>query len=434
MKVLVIGSGGREHALVWKLSQSPSVKRLYAAPGNAGIAQAAESVPIAAEDIPALASFAKKEKIDLTVVGPEMPLVAGIVDVFTEKKLTIFGPSRSAARLEGSKIFAKQLMVQHHVPTAPFQVFDSLDAASASLLKRKGPCVVKADGLCQGKGVLVAQDVEEASAAIRILMEKKAFGIAGERIIIEDCLRGEEASILAVTDGKEARLLPSSQDHKRIDEHDLGPNTGGMGAYSPAPIVTEDLEREIKEKILSPVLRGMAEKKSPYRGLLYAGLMVTPEGPMVLEFNVRFGDPETQAILPRLRGDLAAFLLAAARGEKLSNRTLLIDERPCVSVVLASKGYPGAYEKGKVITGLEKVSQQKDTFLFHAGTAKKDGTFVTNGGRVLAVSALGNTLEEAVQKAYRAVSLIHFDGVYYRKDIAHRALKGTFSKTSPVSK
>ena len=422
MKVLVIGSGGREHALVWKLAQSPSVKKIYAAPGNAGIAQTAELVPIPAEDIPALAAFAKKEKIDLTVVGPEMPLVAGIVDVFSEKKLAIFGPTRSAARLEGSKVFAKQLMVRSRVPTAPFQVFDSLDVASASLLKRKGPCVVKADGLCQGKGVLVAQDVEEASAAIRILMEKKAFGIAGERIIIEDCLEGEEASILAVTDGKEMRLLPSSQDHKRIYEHDLGPNTGGMGAYSPAPVVTEDLEREIKEKILIPVLRGMAEQKAPYRGLLYAGLMITRDGPMVLEFNARFGDPETEAILPRLRGDLATFLLAAARGEKLPNRTLLVDVRPCVSVVLASKGYPGAYEKGKVITGLGKASQEKDTFLFHAGTAKKDGTFVTNGGRVLAVSALGGTLEEAVQKVYRAVSLIHFDGMYYRKDIAHRAL------------
>jgi len=421
MKVFVIGSGGREHALIWKLSQSPAVSKLYAAPGNAGIGQIAELIPIAAEDIPVLVSFAKKEKIDLTVVGPEVPLVAGIVDAFTEKKLTIFGPTRAAARLEGSKIFAKQLMVHHHVPTAAFQVFESLDAASASLLKRKGPCVVKADGLCQGKGVLVAQDLEEASAAIRVLMEKKAFGIAGERIIIEDCLEGEETSILALTDGEELLILPSSQDHKRIYERDLGPNTGGMGAYSPAPIVTSALESEIKEKILKPVLRGMAEEGTPYRGLLYAGLMITKEGPRVLEFNVRFGDPETQAVLPRLKGDFASLLLEVAQGRL--PRTIEIDERPAVSVVLASKGYPGSYEKGKVITGLEAASSQEEgVFLFHAGTSKHDGKFVTSGGRVLTVTALGTTLEHAVQRAYRAVSKIQFEGVYYRKDIAYRAL------------
>jgi len=422
VKVLVVGSGGREHALAWKLSRSPAVKKLYAAPGNAGIGEIAELVSIASDDIPLLVSFAKKEKIDLTVVGPEVPLVAGIVDLFTEKKLTIFGPTRNAARLEGSKVFAKQLMIRKGVPTAPFQVFDTLDAASASLLKRKGPCVVKADGLCQGKGVVVAQDVEEAAAAIRVLMEKKAFGIAGARIIIEDCLQGEETSILALTDGKEIVLLPSSQDHKRIYERDQGPNTGGMGAYSPAPIVTPALEREIKERILKPVLEGMAESGSPYRGLLYAGLMITKEGPMVLEFNARFGDPETQAILPRIKGDFATFLLELSQG-RFPKQRLEIDERPCVSVVLASKGYPGSYEKGKVIGGLEKASVRKGVFIFHAGTAKIDGRFVTHGGRVLAVSALGNTLAVAVQRVYEAVSQIQFEGIYYRRDIAWRALR-----------
>ncbi|MFH1857411.1 MAG: phosphoribosylamine--glycine ligase [Candidatus Omnitrophota bacterium] len=430
MKILVIGSGGREHALAWRLSQSPKVSGLYAAPGNAGIATLAECVPIPPEDIPALAAFAKKQRIDLTVVGPEMPLVSGIADFFTERKLTIFGPSRAAARIEGSKIFAKQLMSQKQVPTASFQIFESQESAFASLLKRKGPCVVKADGLCQGKGVLVARDTDEASAAVRILMEKKAFGIAGARIIIEDCLQGEEASILALSDGKTILLLPSSQDHKRIYDRDEGPNTGGMGAYSPAPIVTPALEVMILEKIFKPILQGLAEMNAPYRGLLYAGLMISEEGPSVLEFNARFGDPESQAVLPRLKGDFAALLLEVAQG-KFPKTSLEIDPRPCVSVVLASKGYPGPYEKGKVIEGLEDASKEKDIFIFHAGTSRENGDVVTNGGRVLAVSALGNTLEKAVQKAYRAVSLIHFDGMQYRRDIAHRALsrKGVPSYT-----
>ncbi len=421
MKILVIGGGGREHALAWKLSQSSLVDKLYAAPGNAGIGQIAEGVPISAEDIPALLAFSKKEKIDLTVVGPELPLVAGIVDVFTQEKLAIFGPTRGAARLEGSKIFAKELMVRQQIPTAPFQAFDSYGAASASLLKRRGPCVVKADGLCQGKGVVVAQDIEEATAAIRVLMDKKAFGIAGEKILIEECLEGEETSILALTDGKNVAMLPSSQDHKRIFEKDQGPNTGGMGAYSPAPIVTKELETKIREKILLPILEAMAREGVPYRGLLYAGLMITQDGPMVLEFNARFGDPETEAILPRLRGDFAAYLLEVSRG-KLPSKPLEVDPRPAVSVILASKGYPGSYEKGKVIEGLEEASRVKDVFIFHAGTLKKAGKFVTNGGRVLAVTALGGTFEEAARQAYRAVSKIHFEGMYYRKDIAYRAL------------
>ncbi len=424
MRILVIGSGGREHALVWKLAQSRSVKKLFAAPGNAGISEQAACVSIGAGNIPALVDFAKKEKIDLTVVGPEAPLCAGIADAFAESGLTIFGPSRKASRLEGSKIFAKELMTRHQVPTAPFEVFRSLATASAGLLKWKGPCVVKADGLCQGKGVLVAQDTEEAAAAVRILMEKKAFGSAGEQIIIEERLEGEEASMLALTDGKEICLLPSSQDHKRVYEQDRGPNTGGMGAYSPAPVVTAAVEKEIRRRILAPALRGMAQEDSPYRGVLYAGLMLTRSGPMVLEFNVRFGDPETQAILPRLKGDFAHLLFELAQG-RFPKGMLEIDERPCVSVVLASGGYPGEYEKGKVIEGLETAARQKDVVVFHAGTEKKDGTFLTSGGRVLAVSALGETLEEAVKQAYETVSQIHFEGMYYRKDIAYRALTKT---------
>jgi len=423
MKVLIIGSGGREHALAWKMAHSETPTQLYAAPGNAGIGELAECVPIGAEDTAALLTFAKKEKIELTVVGPEAPLAGGIVDLFRKEDLVIFGPTQQAARLEGSKIFSKELMMRHHVPTASFKVFDSLDAASAHLLTQKGPCVVKADGLCQGKGVVVAQDVEEASAAIRVLMEKKAFGNAGRQIIIEECLQGEEASILALTNGTDMLVLPSSQDHKRIYEKDQGPNTGGMGAYSPAPVVTPAIEAEIEKTILRPVLQGMSQEGFPYQGLLYAGLMITEKGPMTLEFNVRFGDPEAQAVLPRLRGDFVSFLYEIAQG-RFPKTPLEIDERSCVTVVLASSGYPGAYEKGKVIEGIEDAANGKDCFVFHAGTSEKDGKFITNGGRVLAVSALGLTLEEAVKRAYQGVSKIRFEGMYYRKDIAYRALAG----------
>lgn len=420
MKILVIGSGGREHALLWRLGRGQKGVQFFCAPGNGGTSELAESVAIEAEDGRGLVSFAQARGIDLTVVGPEAPLAAGIVDLFRSKGLAIFGPSAKAARLEGSKVFAKTLMKRLGIPTASFEVFTSPQQARASLQKRPFPCVVKADGLCQGKGVFVAQKKEEASAAVEQLMEKKGFGNAGSQIIIEDCLEGEETSILAFCDGERIHLLPSSQDHKRIFDGDQGPNTGGMGAYSPAVGITEAVEGTILEKVLEPVVAGLHQEGTPYQGLLYAGLMLTPEGPKVLEFNVRFGDPETQAVLPRVEGDFLGVLREVAAGHLTS--ALTVAPRPCVSVVAASKGYPGSYEKGKPISGLKEASQQKDCFIFHAGTALKQGQCVTNGGRVLAVSALGKTLQDAVERAYQTLSMIRFDGVYYRRDIAHRAL------------
>jgi len=426
MKILVVGAGGREHALLWRLSQGQKGLTLFCAPGNAGTSQLATSVPIQAEELPALASFAQSERIHLTVVGPEAPLASGIVDLFRSKGLSIFGPSQRSAQLEGSKVFAKKWMKRLGVPTAPFEVFTSSREARASLEKRPFPCVIKADGLCQGKGVFVVREKAEALSVVERLMEKKDFGNAGERIIIEDCLEGEEASILALCDGKRLHLLPSSQDHKRISDGDQGPNTGGMGAYSPAVGVTEATEQTILEKILEPVVAGLMKEGVPYQGLLYAGLMMTREGPKVLEFNVRFGDPETQAVLPRLEGDFLGALREVASGHLTSE--LAVSPRSCVSVVAASKGYPGSYEKGKPITGFEEASREKDCFIFHAGTAMKGGQCLTNGGRVLAVSALGKTVQEAVDRAYRTLSKIHFDGIYYRRDIAHRAFESQNSK------
>ena len=420
MKVLVVGSGGREHALLWRIAQGQKDLELFCAPGNAGTSQLAQSLPIQAEDISALVSFAQEQKIDLTIVGPEAPLVAGIVDQFRSKKLSIFGPSQKAAQLEGSKVFAKTLMKRLGIPTAAFEIFTSPQEARRHLEKRSFPCVIKADGLCQGKGVFVVREKEEAFAAVERLMVKKDFGNAGESLIIEDCLEGEEVSILAFCDGKRLRLLPSSQDHKRIFEGDQGPNTGGMGTYSPAVGITRVMEQAIVEKILEPVLAGLEKEGAPYQGLLYAGLMLTQEGPKVLEFNVRFGDPETQAVLPRVEGNFLGVLQEVASGNLTA--VLTASQRPCVSVVAASKGYPGPYEKGKPISGLERASQEKDCFIFHAGTVLKDGQCVTSGGRVLAVSALGRTLQEAVDRAYQTLSFIHFDGMYYRRDIAHRAL------------
>ena len=422
----MVGSGGREHALLWRIAQGQKDLKLFCAPGNAGTSQLARPVPIQTEDISGLASFVQAEKVDLTVVGPEGPLAAGIVDHFRSKGLSIFGPPRAAARLEGSKIFAKQLMKRLEVPTAPFEIFGSSQRARAFLQKRSFPCVVKADGLCQGKGVFVVRSKEEALEAVEGLMVKKDFGEAGNQIIIEDCLEGEEVSVLAFCDGRRFQLLPSSQDHKRIFETDQGPNTGGMGAYSPAIGITGAVEEAICEKILEPILAGLEKEGNPYRGLLYAGLMLTQEGPKVLEFNVRFGDPETQAVLPRVEGNFLGILQEAATGNLTT--ALTVSQRPCVSVVAASTGYPGSYEKGKSITGLEQASQEKDCFLFHAGTVLKDGRYATNGGRVLAVSALGRTLQEAVDRAYQALSLIHFDGMYYRRDIAHRALQSQNEK------
>lgn len=422
MKILVVGSGGREHALVWKIAQSKRVKKIFCAPGNAGIAQLAECVDISADNIDKLLAFAKDNKIDLTVVGPEVPLVVGIVDEFQKNNLKIFGPNKELANLEGSKIFAKEQMRKFAVPTADFEVFNNMQKALDYLDKKNIASVVKADGLAAGKGVFVCKDKKEAAGAIKIIMQDKSFGNAGEKIIIEDCLEGEEASILVITDGQTILPLASSQDHKRIFDNDKGPNTGGMGAYSPAPIVSDKLFKEIQEKVFQPLIFGLSKEGKKFNGLLYAGLMITKNGPKVLEFNVRFGDPETQAILPRLKSDLVEIFEAAIEG-KLKDTRLNWDSRVCVSVVLASGGYPGDYQKGKEISGLDKVNKLKDVVIFHAGTLKKDSKILTNGGRVLNISALASTIKEAQAKAYEAVKLINFEEMYYRKDIGYRAIK-----------
>lgn len=419
MKILVIGSGGREHALVWKLRQSARVTEIFCAPGNGGIAGLATCVDIKADDVPALLKFAKENKIGLTVVGPEVPLVVGIVDAFEKVGLKIFGPSKAAARLEGSKVFAKDFMVRHHIPTARYLSFDTLEAAVAGLEEFTFPVVVKADGLAAGKGVIICSDKAEAKNALGEIMSKKVFKDAGARVVIEEFLVGEEASILAVADGKTFIILESSQDHKRILDQDKGPNTGGMGAYSPAPVVTPALMKKISAQVIKPVIAGMKKEGAPFKGILYAGIMATKQGPKVLEFNTRFGDPETQAVLPRLKSDLVDVMLASAEG-CLAKMKLKWDRRSCVSVVMAAGGYPGDYATGKVITGFEKISA--DAVVFHAGT-RQDGDFiVTSGGRVLAVTALGADIKEAIKNVYAEVAKITFDGMQYRHDIGKKAL------------
>ncbi|MDD5059807.1 MAG: phosphoribosylamine--glycine ligase [Candidatus Omnitrophica bacterium] len=421
MRILVVGSGGREHALVWKIAQSKLVDKIFCAPGNGGIAQIAECIDIKADDDCALVEFALKEKIDLTVVGPEAALSIGIADLFEKSGLKIFGPCKQAARLEASKIFSKELMAKYKVPTARFQIFDNPYSAKKYIEEIGVPCVVKADGLAAGKGVVVAQSVEEAKIAVASMMENKVFGYAGENIIIEECLSGQEASILVITDSKEVVALATSQDHKRVFDYDQGPNTGGMGAYSPAPVVTPGILKEIKEKIIYRAIDGLAKEGIDYRGVLYAGIMLTKEGPKTLEFNVRFGDPETEAILPRLKSDLVEVMLATVEGKLNKVRTLEWDSRPCVCVVCASKGYPGDYSKDKEITGLDEAAKIKDVVVFHAGTKKTGDKIVTNGGRVLGVTALGGTIKEAISKTYEAVGKINFEGMHYRKDIASKS-------------
>ncbi len=423
MKVLVVGSGGREHALCWKIAQSPLVSRVYCAPGNPGISRLGkgETVPIAPRDFEGLAAFIEEKDIGLTVVGPEDPLVAGLADCLAERGETVFGPSAAAARLEGSKAFAKNFMARHGIPTATAEVFDNADDARRYVSAHGAPVVIKADGLAAGKGVTVARTLEDALGAVSLIMEQRVFGDAGAKVVVEDFLEGEEASILALCDGERVVPLPSSQDHKPVFDGDKGPNTGGMGAYSPAPVVTPALEREILDTILRPVVEGMAAEGSPYRGVLYAGLMITKEGPRVVEFNVRFGDPETQAVLPRLDCDIVPALIACAEG-LLDTVTLSCAPRPCVTVVMASGGYPGAYEKGKRITGIDEAQSDPDVIVFHAGTASQSGALVTSGGRVLNVTAMADTLEQAVQKAYAAAARIHFEGAHYRRHIAARAL------------
>lgn len=421
MRILVIGSGGREHALVWKIAQSKLCDKLFCAPGNAGISKIAECIDIKADDIAGLLDFARKERIDLTVVGPEVPLSLGIVDEFAQYKLKIFGPNKSAAQMEGSKVFSKELMAKYKVPTADFKVFDNPDEAKKYIEKIGAPCVVKADGLAAGKGVVVAKTIDEAKKAVESMMLEKVFGDAGNKVIIEECLQGEEASILVITDSKEVVALASAQDHKRVFDNDAGPNTGGMGAYSPAPVVTEELFKEILDKVIYRTIDGLAKEGIDYRGVLYAGIMLTKDGPKALEFNVRFGDPETQAILPRLKSDLVEIMLATGE-QKLSRvRSLEWDNRACVCVVCAAGGYPGNYEKGKEILGLDKAAAIKDAAVFHAGTKLENNKIVTNGGRVLGVTGLGKTIKEAVDKVYAAVKVISFEGMHYRKDIGAKA-------------
>jgi phosphoribosylamine--glycine ligase len=422
MKVLVIGSGGREHALAWKISKSKKVEKIYCAPGNAGISELADCGPIKAENIIELKKFALDKRIDLTIVGPEGPLAAGIVDEFMSAKLKIFGPSKAAAKLEGSKIFAKEIMKKYNVPTADFAEFTDEKEAIKYLQSSNIPVVIKADGLAAGKGVIVAQDFEEAEEAIHRMLVEKEFGAASSKIIIEECLVGQEASILAFSDGKHFVLMQSAQDHKRIFDNDMGPNTGGMGAYSPAPIVTDAILKEVKEKVFQRVIDGMLKDGNPFVGVLYAGLMLTKDGPKVLEFNVRFGDPETQAILPRLKTDLIDIIEKVVDG-KLDSINIEWDKRPAVCIVLASKGYPGEYEKGKVITGLDETKNLKDAVIFHAGTSIRDGKVVTSGGRVLGVTALSDTIESTINRAYSVVHMVKFDGMHYRSDIGRKALK-----------
>lgn len=422
MRVLVIGSGGREHSLAWKLRQSPRVERLFCAPGNAGIGTCAELVNLAVDDVAGLLAFAREQKIDLTVVGPELPLTLGIVDEFERAGLRVFGPNRNAAQLEGSKVFTKDLLRRNHIPSGFFSAFDDADEAQRYVDEVGPPVVVKADGLAAGKGVYICQTRKEATQAIDEIMRVRIFGDAGSRVVIEEFLEGEEVSFIALTDGRTVVPLATSQDHKRAYDEDKGPNTGGMGAYSPAPVVTPELHERIMREVMNPMVGAFREAKIDYRGVLYGGLMITESGPKVLEFNARFGDPECQPLMLRLRSDLLE-LIDACIDRRLSEVKLEWDPRPAVCVVLAAGGYPGNYDKGRVIHGLDSLTDWQDGMVFHAGTTRRDGEFVTNGGRVLGVTALGETIQDAVGEAYGAVERIRWDGMHYRRDIGHRALK-----------
>lgn len=422
MNVLLIGSGGREHVLAWKLSQSNKLKKLYCAPGNPGTAQHGTNVAISDTDIDALVKCAVKNKIDLAVVGPEDPLAAGIVDAFEAQGIKAFGPSKAAAALEGDKAFAKKIMHDSAIPTAEARVFDNFEDAKTYLATRDSAQVVKAAGLAKGKGVFVCDEPSEAIIVAEDILVNKRFGDAGKQIVVEEKLLGQEASILAFVDGRTIYILESAQDHKPIGEGDTGPNTGGMGAYTPAPIVTEKLLKQIEREVFVPTIDGLNRVGAPYRGILYAGLMLTAGGPKVLEFNARFGDPEAQPILMRLKSDLLDVILATCDGT-LDKQKLQWDSRPAVCVVMSSPGYPGDYEKGLPISGIEEAEKLGDVKVFHAGTAMKDDQLVTNGGRVLGVTALGKTIKEAQQRAYGAAEKIQFPGAYYRKDIAAKALK-----------
>lgn len=422
MQVLVIGGGGREHTLVWKLAQSKSVTKIYAAPGNPGMKGLAECVDLDIADLDGLADWAEKHAIDLTVVGPEAPLVAGIVDVFKARGLTIFGPSAKAAEIEGSKIFSKELMEKYGVPTAFFKVCDNLADARAFVEEKGAPIVIKADGLAAGKGVVVAMTKDEALDALDDMMGHHKFGSAGNRVVIEEFMEGEEASLLAFTDGKTIVPMLAAQDHKRVNDGDQGPNTGGMGAYCPAPVMTAALKEKTVKEVLRPIVDALAKEGRPYSGCLYAGLMIKGDSVKVVEFNARFGDPETQVVLPLLKSDLAEIMTACAKGT-LQPEMVEWSDKAAVCVVMASGGYPGSYKKGLPITGLKAAGAMEDVVVFHAGTREEDGKILTNGGRVLGVTAVADDIPSAQQKAYDAVDKIHFEGAHFRQDIAWRALR-----------
>jgi len=418
MRVLVIGSGGREHALAWKIAQSPLVKKVFCAPGNAGTVNVAENIDIPSDNIDALLQFATVTGIGLTIVGPEQPLVKGLVDSFEESGLRVFGPSQRAAEIEGSKVFCKDLMKKYGIPTARYESFDSLDQVKL-FTKEDEPVVVKASGLAAGKGVILCSNAEEARSAVQSIMQEKAFGNAGDQVVVEEFLTGQEVSLLAFTDGKTVLPLDSAQDHKAAFDGDKGPNTGGMGAYSPALVFTEELKQQVIDEIMIPTVRAMAKEGRYYRGILYAGLMLTESGPKVLEFNARFGDPETQPIMMRIKNDIVPIFEACIDGT-LAKQSLQWRQEPTICVVMAAKGYPSSYEKGKEISGLNS-DENRQVVVFHAGTKLENGKVLTNGGRVLGVTALGSDINQAIKNAYSAVDKIKWDGIHYRKDIGNKA-------------
>jgi len=419
MRVLVIGGGGREHALVWKISQSPKVTDIYCAPGNAGTAEIATNVPIASDQIDQLLEFAQKKEIGLTVVGPEQPLVMGIVDQFEKKGLRIFGPTGRAAELEGSKAFSKDIMKKYGLPTADYQIFTSHELAQRYFDKESGPIVVKASGLAAGKGVILCRNSAEGLNAVNTIMKDKSFGEAGDQVVIEEFLEGQEVSVLAFSDGNTVLLMDSAQDHKAALDGDKGPNTGGMGAYSPAPIFTDILRQKVRDTIMLPLVRAMKSEGRPYKGILYAGLMLTKNGPKTLEFNARFGDPETQPLLVRMESDIVPLFEACIDGT-LDQHELRWKSEPSVCVVMAAEGYPGSYAKGKEISGLDVARALPDVVVFHAGTKTKEGKVFTNGGRVLGITSTGPDTPTAIKKAYEAVDKIQWDGIHFRKDIGNR--------------
>ena len=420
MKVLIVGGGGREHALAWKISQTPRIKKIFCAPGNAGIAQIAECVNIKDNDLPAIIDLVKREKIDLTVIGPEVPLVEGLADALAKEGYPVFGPRQRGAQIEGSKVLAKNLMAQYSIPTAKYAVFEQAGEAREYIEQLNGPCVVKADGLAAGKGVIVAQDRQTAFSAISEIMEYQAFGIAGQKVVVEELLQGEEVSLLAFVDGEHVLSMLPAQDHKQVYDNDQGPNTGGMGAYAPAPVLTNELKQQVLDTIMLPMVKGLAAEDRFYQGVLYVGLMMTAQGPKVLEFNARFGDPETQPLMMMLQSDLVDVMESVISGE-LNKINLSWHKGAGVCVVLASGGYPGPYCTGEVITGLANIPEQ--TAVFHAGTAFRGSKIVTAGGRVLGVTARAETIHQAIELAYQSVAPIKFDGLHYRTDIGAKAVR-----------